>query len=423
MIAVLEAADYKDVFQYQTPSGSWLPSTLYTWSDMVKGVKIMATQGIGHQKLYVGEGRNFNYGLVNLAAFLGESMKETIMYDACDENNWSNPDVVKMFGGTPYTAAYACGQGKQSYQDYKCSKEDDKIAGGKMACDLDNNMEMRAHTHAEWYGAPPAFFCAPKSKVPKAPKWNWGGPWCPPPGSSGHKTPFPDNMTNLTGYLNYVNHSGSCRDYPGIKAGGWGYCKGKACPSCPAPVFNRTGRTDVEGCCWWGRGVLQTSGVCNYGKLNFYMGKRAADEGRNSIYPTIDFCKTPNLICDPDGPQDIRWSVGFFYWLYQVQNYDVRGWNYMDKLKEWVVAGMNTTDMSFLDAASGIVNRGCHDPPCGTGEMHGKEFRRLSFIKVLEAMNIDWNVEPPAEDRAFLCLPGLFLWSLLAFPLTANAFR
>ena len=21
------------------------------------------------------------------------------------------------------------------------------------------------------------------------------------------------------------------------------------------------GRTDVEGCCWWGRGVIQTSGV------------------------------------------------------------------------------------------------------------------------------------------------------------------
>lgn len=32
------------------------------------------------------------------------------------------------------------------YQDYKCSAEDDKIAGGKMACDFDPNMEMRAHT-------------------------------------------------------------------------------------------------------------------------------------------------------------------------------------------------------------------------------------------------------------------------------------
>jgi len=76
---------------------------------MIAGVKIMASQGIGAQKLFVGEGSNFKYGLVNLAGFLGECMKETIMYNACDENNWSNPDVTKMFGGTAYTASYACG--------------------------------------------------------------------------------------------------------------------------------------------------------------------------------------------------------------------------------------------------------------------------------------------------------------------------
>ena len=231
MVTTLKAADSKGVFQYQTPSGGWLPSTLYTWDDMIAGVKIMAEQGIGNMSLYVGEGANYKYGLVNLAAFLGESMKgdqrvistlpcpsacgappvivtacgpraaETIMYNACDENNWSNPDVTKMFGGTACsrrgslthdpptcddltlcaplrtdTASYACGQGKQSYQDYKCTADDDAIAGGKMACDVDPEMEMRAHTQAEWYGAPPALFCAPKSKVPKAPKWNWKGP-------------------------------------------------------------------------------------------------------------------------------------------------------------------------------------------------------------------------------------------------------
>lgn len=30
----------------------------------------------------------WEYGLVNLAAFLAQCMKETILYDACDENNW-----------------------------------------------------------------------------------------------------------------------------------------------------------------------------------------------------------------------------------------------------------------------------------------------------------------------------------------------
>ena len=39
-------------------------------------------------------------------------------------------------------------------------------------------------------------------------------------------------------------------------------------------------RTDVEGCCWCGRGVIQSTGVCNFGKLNFYISKMAKDEGR-----------------------------------------------------------------------------------------------------------------------------------------------
>merc|ERR1719428_1166904 len=212
VLDALKNADSAGVFQYQKPDESWAPSTLYTWEDMIKGVNIMATQGIGKQKLYIGEGANINYGLVNIAAFLGQSMAETIMYNACDENNWSNPDVTKMYGGTAYTAAYACGQGKQSYQDYKCSKEDDALAGGKMACDVDRHMEMRAHTQAKWYGAPPALFCAPRSKVPKAPLWNYGGPWCPQKGGYGYKKPFPADV-NLTEYFAYVNGGGSCRDY------------------------------------------------------------------------------------------------------------------------------------------------------------------------------------------------------------------
>merc|ERR1712166_1516756 len=190
-------------------------------------------------------------------------------------------------GGQPYTASYSCGQGKQSYQDYKCSKDDDKVAGGKMACDIDLNMEMKAHTQATWYGAPPKMFCAPKSKVPKAPKWNWGGPWCPQKGGYGYKTPFPDDMSNLTAYEDYVNKGGSCRDYDAIKAGGWQMCGGAGCASSPAPVFGRPGRTDVEGCCWWGRGVIQTTGVCNFGKLNWFLGKRGKDDAvRCSTLPS-----------------------------------------------------------------------------------------------------------------------------------------
>jgi len=407
MVAALEAADYDGVFKYETPTGSWLPSTLYTWDDMIAGVKIMATDGIGAQKLFVGEGTNFNYGLVNLAAFLGQSMKETIMYNACDENNWSNPDVTKDFGGQPYTASYACGQGGQSYQDYKCSAEDDALAGGKMACDVDLNMELRAHTHAEWYGAPPSLFCAPKSKVPKSPLWNYGSPWCPARGGYDFKEPFPDvlNATGLQDYFKYVNKGGNCRDYDPVKAGGWDFCGGAGCASCPAPVFDKPGRTDVEGCCWWGRGVIQSTGVCNFGKLNYFMGARGDREGRDVLYPDIDFCKNPEAICEPDSPKALKWIAGFFYWLNSVQSYvDKDGWNYMENLKKWTDAGMDLTDESYINACSGIVNRGCYNPPCGGNAMDGGEQRAANFAIVINA--IKFAQTPPASVDPVPAVPA-----------------
>jgi len=393
MIAALKAADSTNVFQYQTAKGGWLPSTLYLWDDMIAGVKIMAATGVGKSKLYVGEGHNFKYGLVNLAAFLGESMKETIMYNACDENNWSNPAATVEFGGAPYTASYSCGQGKQSYQDYKCSKEDDILAGGKMACDIDLTMSLRAHTAASWYGAPPAMFCAPKKMVPKVPEWNWGGPFCPAKGGYHYKVPFGGDAqvenANNGSYLDYVNKGGNCRDYDPIKAGGWKFCGGSGCASCPAPIFNKTGRTDIEGCCWYGRGVIQTTGICNFGKLNYFLGKRGKDEGRSVLYPDIDFCKDPEAICKPTSPPALKWIAGFFYWLNSVQSYkDKDGWVYMDKLKNWTDAGMDLSDESYINACSGIVNRGCYNPPCGGNKMDGGKQRAANFATVIKALKI-----------------------------------
>jgi hypothetical protein len=205
-------------------------------------------------------------------------------------------------------------------------------------------------------------------------------------------------MPDLTDYFNYVNHGGSCRDYDAIKSGGWQMCGGEGCANAPAPVFNRTGRTDVEGCCWWGRGVIQTTGVCNFGKLNYYMGKRGKDEGRDVLYPTIDFCKNPEAICEPSSPPALKWIAGFFYWLNSVQSYvDKDGWVYMDKLTNWTDAGMNTADTSYINACSGIVNRGCYNPPCGGNAMEGGKERAANFAKVLKAMKIGASFQ---EEKA-----------------------
>ena len=44
----------------------------------------------------------------------------------------------------------------------------------------------------------------------------------------------------------------TCNDYEGQRAGMYNNT---------IPVANSGGRTDVEGCCWWGRGVIQTTGI------------------------------------------------------------------------------------------------------------------------------------------------------------------
>lgn len=388
VVKQLQNTDSNNLFLYNTGS-RWIQSDLYKWADMIVAVRLMAVQGVGKAKLWLGGSvSEINYGLVSIAAFLAQTMQETIQYNACDENNWSDPAVVAQAGGSAYSATSACGQLHQSYQDYKCSAEENALAGGSMECPVNPNMEKRAQTQAQWYGAPPKLFCAPRSKVPKAPRWDYLGPWCPPGDPK-----FPDDVS-LGDYFTYVNGGGSCKDYTGIKSGGWKYtgsgCVNGACPGSDAPKFGQpAGRTDVEGCCWWGRGVIQTTGVCNYGKLNYFLGKRAADENRSAMYPSIDFCTDPDIICSPDGPKELKWVAGLFYWLNAVQSYSAGGWNYIEELKKWVDGGRKRGDTSFINGVSGIVNRGCHNPPnCGTGHLHAGSARAQNFHKVLDAMKL-----------------------------------
>merc|ERR1740123_1502301 len=421
VVEALQNSDSAGVLTYTDGSGEVVPSTLYTWEGMIQAISDTATTGIGNSSFWVGEAGNHVYGLVNVAACVAQMMSEAIAYNACDENNWSGQSAADAVGGTAYTATNACGQYRQSYQNYQCSAEDDAMAGGKMACDVDPEMTIRATTQALYPGAPARLFCAPRSKVPKAPRWDRDV-------ECDAQTPFADPV-DLNEYFDYVNNAADnmskCKDYPTIQKGGWTFegCSDAGCENSQAPLFNQSeGRTDVEGCCWWGRGSIQTTGVCNYGKLNWYMGNRAADEGRPAIFPEIDFCKNPELICAPSGPPQLKWVTGIYYWLNSVQSYNLvdpeRGWNYLDELKQWVDDGMNMSDWSFFDGSSGIVNRGCHDPPnCGTGEMHGREHRREHFTELLIAM----KVLTSDEDRALLCLPGFLLFGLLGLSWMPNA--
>lgn len=74
-----------------------------------------------------------------------------------------------------------------------------------------------------------------------------------------------------------------------------------------------------------------------------------------------------------------------FYWIESLQSYEKDGWTYMKALHEYVDKGM--VDNSFIDAVSGIVNRGCHNPPCAAGPVDGGFERSENFKKVLSTIN------------------------------------
>ena len=220
----------------------WEPSSVYRYDDLLAGLRVMYNDGVANKYFFMGDDtpNGYKYGLVNIAAFLAQSMKETIQYNACDENSW---DLVNGV----YPVSNACGQLGQSYQDYKCSAEE-----AHMECPVNPNMKIKATTNAKWYGAPAPLYCGPKTDYPFTGFWDHAAecnkPWANPP--------------------EY------CSEYDGQKAGAFNN---------DSPVPNSSGRTDVEGCCFWGRGVIQTAGGCNFGKLNYYLSDRAASESRGQI--------------------------------------------------------------------------------------------------------------------------------------------
>ena len=218
-------------------------------------------------------------------------------------------------------------------------------------------MTTKASTNALWFGAPGPLYCGPTTLYPTTGYWDY----------------------------EYLCNS-SCTVYEGQQAGR---------EVTTTAVANVAGRTDVEGCCWWGRGAIQTSGPCNYGRMNYFLGKGAADAGLPSRYPTLDICSDPGAICSSEEFPELKWVAGLFYWIDSVQTYSsTLGWDYLTELHRFVDGGM--VDSDFIDAVSGIVNRGCHNPPCASGSVDGGPERAAHFQKVLAALDVDPTPRPPS---------------------------
>ena len=163
MLTVLnenKVAIEKKVLISQTSDGDWEYSSLYTFDDFIVALGVMTEHPVITPFFVGGFGTQSNedallYGLVNIAAFLSQSMAESIKFDSCDEANW---DFVNNY----YPLSNACGQGGESYQDMHCPEE-----YRHMECPVKKDMKMTATTHAKWLGgadgAPGPLYCAPRA--------------------------------------------------------------------------------------------------------------------------------------------------------------------------------------------------------------------------------------------------------------------
>ncbi|WP_019614197.1 cellulose-binding domain-containing protein [Psychromonas ossibalaenae] len=376
-----------DAFLFETPTSGWIPSTVYKWADFLTGLNSMHNIGVAGDTFWLidesaDDQTNAKYAKVAIAAFLAQSMQETIRYNACDENNWAE---VKYGAPTDYPMTASCGQLDQKYADYGFNPETGR--DHPYSCPRDEKMEVSALTHAQWYGAPAPIFAAPDAVLDEQGLLVNGhvGRWT----NNGHCNDVPTAVDTSK----QVYERNECQVYEGQKAGSF--------------IWDGSSQDSVQGCGWWGRGVIQTTGRQNFGTLNHFMGRSHVDPDtigktidgitvgappESPLYAQLDFCSNPGLICSSEENREIKWIAGLFFWVNSVQAYDNEsgqhpGWDYYEELKKYVDGGMKGSQ--FIDDVSGIVNRGCPDLTCDTGDVHNVKERRDNFMKVLRNLGLN----------------------------------
>ena len=105
-----------------------------------------------------------------------------------------------------------------------------------------------------------------------------------------------------------------------------------------------------EGCCWWGRGAIQTTGPNNYGLLQQNVISQIPDLAE------INLCANPEAMCQ--NPQ-IVWLGAMFYWADSVQA--AKAFN--ASLHAFVASGFlreasSIEGADFATGAGGVVNNG-----------------------------------------------------------------
>ena len=380
----------RNVLRHRTYDGSFFPSYNYRYDQFIDALRRMATEGINESFFYLGKDQNgqddgdeavtafdvqedlkkplrtsYVYGLVNIAAFLAQAMVDSIIHDSCDELNIEylpadQTDGVGFDDGKDqfrFPLANACGQNGRSYQDEGCPIRRDKNlydCATQLNSEQIFEMESQGISRGLWRGAPKAFFCGP---------------------------------TNIQG----------------VNVGFWDAMVGIEERDSDIPISSSSGRNDVEACCWWGRGSLKIRGTCLYGKLNHFIGKKAATDGRPAWFPDIDLCLEPGQICAGPASPALRWITGLYHWMENIQIYSEEDGNYKEQLFSYVNGNLNNED--FFNFATKLYVLNCVGESCGDRVVTDIDDRLRAFETVLNIFNIQFGSHAVAAPP-FVVFPG-----------------
>eukprot|EP00984_Skeletonema_dohrnii_P017791 scaffold8175_cov172-Skeletonema_dohrnii-CCMP3373.AAC.1 len=352
-------ADFRNALQYMATTGVTVPPDVARQLNLPNNNRKL-TFFLGHANC---RDDGWHLGLANVAAFLAQSMTLAIRDDACDELNTEKITDISWVNWREgaFPMSNSCGQHRADFNSHHLNND---FCEKVYACDVDMNMQMTAEPN-HYY-------------------------------TTQQRTPFPPPMkcyprTVEEPYTGYFDP----RDGGSVEVS-----RTRAVPS-------SIGRTDVEGCCWWGRGALHTRGTCAMGKFNYYFGAKAAQDGRSSRYPAVNFCANPQAVCNSNNPQskEMRWMLAMFDWIDRVQHYSGNGsgeneadggWDYIQRSAHFLedFKKSNFIDMDskhFVDEIGSVLDQGCPNAPCDMSNprfVYKAQTRKGNYVSAAKAVGL-----------------------------------
>jgi len=146
--------------------------------------------------------------------------------------------------------------------------------------------------------------------------------------------------------------------------------------------------SETPGCCWWGRGAMQSTGPSNFGAFQNDVIARTGDYDP----AVVNLCSNPSLLCSDTYP-DLRWESAFYFWATTVQSDDC----FSAALNKYVEAYDNTAESgsckAFSKGVGGMVNQGAWDK-----HAHGETGRVNRFKTIMTALKTQITAQPSSTE-------------------------